>query len=162
MCDTGSVCRDMNLLLIKTILPLAVATLILSCSSVAELEGPVQPESMDPGVLTAELENGFEYFLRSSNATLDSDRIEVRLISKTGSLSERDDQRGYAHLLEHMAFRGTENFTLEDIESLISSVGLRWGADVNATTHYGATIYRFSLQQDDYELLPQLLSLIHI
>jgi len=102
----------------------------------------------------------FTVVLRSANATLDSDRIEVRLVTKTGSLSERDDQLGYAHLLEHMAFRGTENFSLEDIESLIAGVGLRWGADVNATTHYGATIYRFSLQQDDFELLPQLFALM--
>jgi len=144
----------------KILLPFCAAIGVLSCSPVVELEDPVQAVSMDPGVLSGELENGFQYYLRSANATLDSDRIEVRLVSKAGSLIERDDQLGYAHLLEHMAFRGTENFSLSDIESLLDGVGLRWGADVNATTHYGATIYRFSLHQNDSELLPELFALM--
>ena len=149
----------MSLHSIKSLLLLSCVVLT-ACSSFIEPDSQVQTESMDPGVLTAALPNGFQYFLRSANATIDSERIEARLVVKTGSLHERDDQLGYAHLLEHMAFRGTEHSSLEDIESLFDSVGLRWGADVNATTHYVATIYRFTLHQQDAELLPRLFALM--
>jgi|GEM_PF-4693942 len=100
------------------------------------------------------------YYLRSANSSTDSDRLELRLIVKAGSLDEAPDQRGYAHVVEHMAFRGTESFSLASIESLLSQNGLRWGVDVNATTHYGATVYRFSLHNSDENLLPTILSLM--
>jgi len=95
---------------------------------------------LDPGVLTGQLQNGFRYYLRSTKGAPLNDRLEVRLIVKAGSLYERPDQHGYAHLLEHMAYRGTSSFSAQDIELLLSRNGLRWGADVNATTHYGATV----------------------
>jgi len=115
---------------------------------------------LDPGVLTGQLQNGFRYYLRSTNSSPRKDQLEVRLIVKAGSLNERPDQHGYAHLLEHMAYRGTTSFPANDIESLLSRNGLRWGADVNATTHYGATVYRFSLTQKDTHLLPEILELM--
>ena len=115
---------------------------------------------LDPGVLTGQLQNGFRYYLRSTNSSLRNDQLEVRLIVKAGSLYERPDQHGYAHLLEHMAYRGTTSFPANDIESLLTRNGLRWGADVNATTHYGATVYRFSLTQKDTHLLPEILELM--
>ena len=114
----------------------------------------------DPGVLTGQLQNGFRYYLRSTNSAPQNDQLEVRLIVKAGSLYERPEQHGYAHLLEHMAFRGTSSFSAQDIESLLSQNGLRWGTDVNATTHYGATVYRFSLTQKDADLLPEIFTLM--
>ena len=63
------------------------------------------------------------------------------------------------HLLEHVVFRGTKRFSGRKIEALLEEAGLRWGVDVNATTHYGATIYRFSLTESEAELLPEVLSL---
>ena len=116
---------------------------------------------LDPGVLTGQLQNGFRYYLRSTNSAPQNDRLEVRLIVKAGSLHERPDQHGYAHLLEHMAFRGTASHPARAIESLLGRNGLRWGADVNATTHYGATVYRFSLTQKDADLLPEIFSLMN-
>jgi len=115
---------------------------------------------LDPGVLTGQLENGFRYYLRSTNSAPRNDQLEVRLIVKAGSLYERPEQHGYAHLLEHMAYRGTSSFPVQAIESLLSRNGLRWGADVNATTHYGATVYRFSLTEKDTHLLPEVFALM--
>ena len=54
----------------------------------------------DPGVLTGQLQNGVRYYLRSTNSAPQNDQLEVRLIVKAGSLYERPEQHGYAHLLE--------------------------------------------------------------
>lgn len=137
-----------------------LSVFILACAPVLQVDEPSPPLAMDPGVLTGELENGFSFYLRSANGTPDNNRIEVRLLVKAGSLHENDDQRGYAHLVEHMAYRGTANYTAQDIESLLEREGLRWGVDVNATTHYGATVYRFSLHQSDAHLITRLFPLM--
>ncbi len=123
------------------------------------LEHGLEPR-LDPGVLTGQLQNGFRYYLRSANSSPRNDQLEVRLIVKAGSLHERPDQLGFAHLLEHMAYRGTASFSQQDIEILLSENGMRWGADVNATTHYGATVYRFSLTKKDVDLLPEIFTLM--
>lgn len=113
----------------------------------------------DPAVINGQLDNGFSYFLRSANSSELKRNIEIRLVVKAGSIHERDSELGYAHLLEHVVFRGTNRFSGPQIEALLEEAGLRWGVDVNATTHYGATIYRFSLTESEAELLPDVLSL---
>lgn len=113
----------------------------------------------DPAVVDGQLDNGFSYFLRSANSSELRRNIEIRLLVKAGSIHERDGELGYAHLLEHVVFRGTKRFSGRKIEALLEEAGLRWGVDVNATTHYGATIYRFSLTESEAELLPEVLSL---
>ncbi len=146
-----------------TLQTLALLTLLLqlSCSSsVVEVDNTPLNHAIDPGVLSARLANGFEYYLRSTNSAADNEQIEVRLVVKAGSLHETQSQRGYAHLVEHMAYRGTEHISANDIEGLLDESGLRWGVDINATTHYGATIYRFTLHQNDVELLPRLFDLM--
>lgn len=131
-----------------------------ACTSAVEVSKSPQPVTLDPGVLSGELDNGFRYYLRSANSAPQNDRLEIRLVVKAGSLHEKINQRGFSHLLEHMAFRGTKSFPAERIESLLSDNGLRWGEDVNATTHYGATVYRFSLHQSDHALVPLILELM--
>lgn len=147
--------RALRLILV---LPLLIA--VVACAPALELDNPQQPVVTDPGVLSGQLENGFRYYLRSANSAPENDRLELRLVVKAGSLNEGPDQRGYAHLVEHMAYRGTASFSTEKIESLLSDNGLRWGVDINALTHYGATVYRFSLHQSDDHLLPEILSLM--
>ena len=39
-----------------------------------------------------------------------SRRLELRLVVKCGSALERDDERGFAHFCEHLAFRTTTNY----------------------------------------------------
>jgi predicted Zn-dependent peptidase len=53
----------------------------------------------------------------------------------TGSASERDDQAGISHLLEHMLFRGTERFGSEEIDQIFDGMG----AEINAGTDKEAT-----------------------
>ncbi len=53
----------------------------------------------------------------------------------TGSASERDEQAGISHLLEHMLFRGTESFGSEEIDQIFDAMG----AEINAGTDREAT-----------------------
>jgi len=141
-----------------------VASSLIACTQMVEESTPALPvtidPSLDPGILTGQLHNGFRYYLRSTNSAPQNDQLEVRLVVKAGSLHEAPGQHGYAHLLEHMAYRGTSSFPTQKIELLLAENGLRWGEHVNATTHYGATVYRFSLNQKDTDLLPGILALM--
>jgi predicted Zn-dependent peptidase len=53
----------------------------------------------------------------------------------TGSASEHDGEAGISHLLEHMLFRGTENFGSEEIDQIFDGMG----AEINAGTDKEAT-----------------------
>ncbi len=150
---------------LQRLLPVLLSMLLAlsgttACTTAVELDDKRPPVTLDPGILSGHLENGFRYYLRSTNSAVVNDRLELRLVVKAGSLDESPDQRGFAHLIEHMAYRGTRSFSEKRIESLLRDNGLRWGDDVNATTHYGATVYRFSLHESDEHLLPVLLSLM--
>jgi len=114
----------------------------------------------DPGIVSGQLPNGFSYLLRSTNASERRKKIDVRLIVKAGSLAEREHEQGYAHLLEHVVFRGTRRYSAAAIEALLEDAGLVWGLDVNATTHYAATVYRFSLTEREADMLPEILALL--
>src|ERR1700737_4699826 len=62
----------------------------------------------DAAIHTATLPNGLKYFVRQNDRP--AKRVSLRLGVKAGSLNEMDDQRGLAHLIEHMAFNGTAHF----------------------------------------------------
>ena len=53
----------------------------------------------------------------------------------SGSSSEREDEAGISHLLEHMLFRGTEHFGSEEIDQIFDAMG----AEINAGTDKEAT-----------------------
>ncbi len=67
---------------------------------------------------------------------------------KAGARNERRDQHGVAHLLEHMAFKGTKSRTAIQIAEEIENVG----GDVNAATSVETTSYYARVLQDDVEL----------
>ncbi len=111
---------------------------------------------VDPGIVRGELENGFKYWVRSTNASGSNHTIELRLLVGVGSVDEEDRERGYAHLLEHVVFRAAESST--SLDTLIANAGLRWGADVNAYTFPDHTEYRFTFSADQVDLVPQALA----
>ena len=65
----------------------------------------------------------------------------LRLAVKAGSIDEADDQRGLAHVLEHMAFNGTAHFKPGELVSYLESIGAQFGAHVNAYTSFDETVY---------------------
>jgi zinc protease len=62
-------------------------------------------------------------------------------VINAGSILEDDDQQGLAHFTEHMAFNGTKNFKKNDLVSYLQTIGVEFGADLNAQTGFDETIY---------------------
>ena len=65
-----------------------------------------------------------------------------------GSRSEREDEHGLSHLLEHMAFKGTHGRSAIDIAEEIEAVG----GEVNAATSVETTSYFARILKDDVPL----------
>jgi zinc protease len=94
---------------------------------------------VDSDVKIGKLENGLTYYIRK-NARPEK-KVELRLVVNAGSILETDDQRGLAHFTEHMAFNGSKHFQKNDLVSFLQSIGVEFGADLNAYTSFDETVY---------------------
>jgi len=112
----------------------------------ASAQTPAEPLTLDPAVRTGALPNGLTFFIRRN--TQPEKRAALRLVVKAGSIDEADDQRGLAHLLEHMAFNGSAHFKSGELVSYLESIGSRFGPDVNAYTSFDETVYMLELPTD--------------
>ena len=100
----------------------------------------------DPAATVGTLSNGMRYFIRENKKP--EKRAELRLVVDAGSVLEDDDQRGLAHMVEHMAFRGTKKFAGNQISSYLESIGMRYGPDINAFTSFDETVYMITIPTD--------------
>ncbi|WP_137113444.1 pitrilysin family protein [Mesorhizobium sp. GR13] len=73
---------------------------------------------------------------------------------KSGARNERDDEHGIAHLLEHMAFKGTSSRSAFDIAAQIENVG----GEINAATSVETTSFYARVLADDVPLAVDLLA----
>lgn len=101
----------------------------------------------DPAVRFGRLPNGMRYAIFKHDTLKGA--ISLRMLINSGSLSERDEERGLAHFLEHMAFRGSTNVADGDTVRILERLGLRFGADTNAGTNFDRTIYQFDFPSAD-------------
>ena len=104
------------------------------------------PLPFDPAVTQGVLPNGMRYYIRENHKP--EKRAELRLVVNAGSVLEDEDQRGLAHMVEHMAFRGTKRFAKNEISSYLESVGMRYGPDINAFTSFDETVYMVTIPTD--------------
>ena len=106
---------------------------------------------IDPKVRIGKLENGITYYIR--NNAKPEDKVELRLVVNAGSIMETERQRGLAHFMEHMNFNGTKNFEKNDLIDYLQSIGVKFGADLNAYTSFDETVYILPIPSDDAEKL---------
>jgi len=102
-----------------------------------------------PQVTVGKLPNGLTYYLQKNS--LPAKRLELRLVVKAGSVLEDEDQQGLAHFTEHMAFNGSTHFKKHELVSYLQSIGLKFGADLNAYTSFNETVYILPLPTDKPE-----------
>ena len=107
----------------------------------------------DPNVKIGVLDNGLTYYIRNNGKP--EDKLELRLAINAGSILEEDDQQGLAHFMEHMNFNGTKNFEKNDLVDYLQSIGVKFGADLNAYTGFDETVYILPIPSDDPEKLNQ-------
>ncbi|MEO6837403.1 MAG: insulinase family protein [Ginsengibacter sp.] len=101
---------------------------------------------VDPHVKIGRLSNGLTYYIRENKKP--AQKIELRLVVNAGSILEDDNQRGIAHLCEHVAFNGTTHFKKNEIVSFLQSIGVGFGNDLNAQTSFNHTIYILPIPTD--------------
>ena len=110
---------------------------------------------VDPRITVGRLTNGLRYYVRANKKP--EKRAELRLVVKAGSTLEEDDQQGLAHFVEHMAFNGTKNFPKQDVVAFMQSLGMRFGAHVNAYTSFDETVYMLTVPSDKPDVLDRAL-----
>ncbi|MGH7447120.1 MAG: M16 family metallopeptidase, partial [Longimicrobiales bacterium] len=134
--------------LLAILLAASLTDLAAQQPTAAELARPVP---LDPLVTAGTLPNGLRYFVREN--AWPAKRAELRLVVNAGSVLEADDQLGLAHFAEHMAFNGTQHFPKQELVQYLQSIGMRFGADVNAYTGFDETVYMLQLPTDNEEFL---------
>lgn len=100
------------------------------------------PLPTDPKVKVGKLDNGLTYYIR--NNAEPKGQAEFYIVQNVGSVLEEENQRGLAHFLEHMAFNGTKNFPGKKMINYLETIGVKFGANLNAATGYDQTIYNIS------------------
>ena len=131
---------------------LAVSTAIFSQIDISQ----VMP--VDPNVKIGKLSNGLTYYIRKN--TLPEKRVELRLVVNAGSVLEDDDQQGLAHFMEHMNFNGTKRFPKNELVSYLQSIGVEFGADLNAYTSFDETVYILPVPTDKPGLVEKGLEIL--
>ena len=132
----------------------ALSASLLIVALPAPAQAPVAPTAaelaaklpFDPLVTVGTLDNGLRYYIMVNR--FPEKRAELRLAVSAGSVFEADNQRGLAHVAEHMAFNGTTSFPKNDLVHYLQSIGSRFGADVNAYTSFDETVYMLQVPTD--------------
>jgi len=101
----------------------------------------------DPAMVWGQLSSGLHYAVRSNPEP--RGRISLCLLVAAGSRYEQDDQRGYAHFVEHMAFQGTRRFPAGTLVQTLQRHGMAFGAEVSAFTNLTSTYYLLHLAGHD-------------
>lgn len=142
---------------------LAISILIFTCKPQAKVTSLKQGKKeiatniisknipIDTTVKIGTLSNGLKYYIK--NNTKPEHKVELRLVVKAGSILEDKDQLGLAHFMEHMNFNGTKNFKKNQLVDYLQSIGVTFGAHLNAYTSFDETVYILPIPSEKPETL---------
>jgi len=100
--------------------------------TVAPLDAAVRPPHLQYEIMT--LPNGLTVVLSPDHST---PIVHVELWYHVGSKDEKTGRTGFAHLFEHMMFKGSKNVEPEEHASMLASIG----GQSNAYTNDDATVF---------------------
>ena len=99
--------------------------------------------------------------------------VAVGFFARTGSRDETTDVSGVSHFLEHMAFKGNDEFDADDVNRIFDEVGAAYNASTSeeVTFYYAAilpeyldrtfellaTLMRPNLEEDDFDMEKQVI-----
>src|SRR5215213_901578 len=112
----------------------------------------------DPAWTFGTLPNGLRYAVRRN--AVPERQVSVRLRIDAGSLHESDEERGWAHFIEHMVFRGTSHFGDGEARETWQRLGASFGSDTNASTEPTQTVFMLDLPHADRASLDTSLRLL--
>jgi zinc protease len=90
------------------------------------------------------LENGMTVLIFKNKSV---PKVLVQIAYDVGSYVEQAGERGLAHLIEHMIFKGTEKLSETDI----SAISKKYGATNNAFTAHDKTAYFFEVDKNNWQ-----------
>ena len=108
-------------------------------NAAAQMGQMMQPLPVDPKVRVGHLDNGLTYYIRHNEEP--KNQAFFYIAQKVGSIQEEESQRGLAHFLEHMCFNGTTHFPDSSLIEYLESIGVKFGAQLNAQTSVEYTVY---------------------
>ena len=117
---------------------------------------PVLP--LWPEVKKGTLPNGLTYYILKRAKP--EKRAFLWLAVNAGSTLEDEDQRGLAHFTEHMAFNGTKRFPKAAIVNYLETIGMGFGADLNAGTSFDDTTYKLTVPTDNADFVHKGLDIL--
>src|SRR3954463_2965290 len=112
----------------------AAASAVIACAVLLQpaSHAPVRPPRLDYTMTT--LPNGMQVVFLEDHST---PIVHLQMWYHVGSKNEKAGRTGFAHLFEHMMFKGSKNVESEGHPSYISSVG----GQSNAYTTEDATVF---------------------
>ena len=113
------------------------AVVLFAANAYAQM--PQMPELSDSLVRTGVLPNGLTYYIRHNEYP--KGLADFHIAQKVGAVQETEEQNGLAHFLEHMCFNGTKNFPDKKIINWLETIGVKFGANLNAHTGTDETVY---------------------
>ncbi len=125
---------------------LHLSALLLAClwfgargSAWAQRPSADEAVPVDSTVRVGKLPSGITYYLKHNAKP--AQRADFHIYYKVGAIQEEDSQNGLAHFLEHMAFNGSDHFPGNTMIDWLSSIGVRFGENLNAATGQEMTTY---------------------
>lgn len=115
------------------------------------------PLTPHPEVQWGKLDNGFRYVLMPHNGVPGA--ATLQLVVLAGAMDEEEDERGLAHFMEHMAFRGNQAFPESEMVRFFQELGIEFGSDVNAVTAFDYTAYTLDFRDASLPMLERGLHL---
>lgn len=121
--------------------------LIICCLLLSVARVSAKEIERHPGLIEGRLSNGLTYYIFPNDYP--KGEAVYRLFIKSGSIYEKESQKGLAHFLEHMAFNGSRHFPGSSLVRFLESKGARFGKDLNAHTSFNETVYKLQLPSND-------------
>lgn len=97
----------------------------------------------DTGWRFGTLPNGLRLAVRHNGVP--PGQVSIRVRMDVGSLMEDESQRGFAHLMEHLSFRGSKYVADGEAKRTWQRFGATFGTDTNASTTFTQTVFRLDL-----------------
>ena len=136
----------------KTVLPLGPA-LTGKEGGEGATDGVLDKLGVEEGILP----NGLRYFIGQCKKP--ENRAALALAVDVGSVFENEEERGVAHVVEHLAFRATTSYETFQIVNFLESVGAAFGACQNAYTSSDETVFELTVPIEDMNVLEESLKI---
>jgi zinc protease len=104
------------------------------------------------------LPSGLRYAVKKNDVPAGQVSIRVRI--DAGALHEDNDEQGFAHLIEHLSFRGSTFVPDGEAKRIWQRFGVTFGSDSNAQTTPTQTVYKLDLPNATAEKLDESVKII--